>query len=429
MPAPATDAAPGRDVYTVSRLNREARALLEGGFAILWIEGEVSNLNRHRSGHWYFSLKDGGARIKCTMWRNRNMLLRFEPQDGQQVVARARVSLYEAGGDYQLQVESLEDAGTGALQRAFEELRARLAAEGLFDAARKKPLPTTPARVGVITSSGSAALRDILHVLRARFPAAGVIVYPVPVQGEAAAPAIASMLDLANARAEVDVLILARGGGSLEDLWAFNDERVARALARSVLPVVAGVGHETDVTISDFIADLRAPTPTAAAQAVVPDRHEWLRRFAQLAQRFTNAMRRQLGQDRARVDSLAGRLQRSHPGAALAQRTQRLDELDQRLRQALERRLMRAADRLAPLQRRLPAAAQSALAAARAQMEPLLRALNAVSPLATLERGYAIVRGPGGEVLRSTATLSEGDAIEAQLGAGTFAARVTALKR
>jgi exodeoxyribonuclease VII large subunit len=265
-------------------------------------------------------------------------------------------------------------------------------------------------------------------VLRARFPAAGVIVYPVPVQGEAAAPAIASMLDLANARAEVDVLILARGGGSLEDLWAFNDERVARALARSVLPVVAGVGHETDVTISDFIADLRAPTPTAAAQAVVPDRHEWLRRFAQLAQRFTNAMRRQLGQDRARVDSLAGRLQRSHPGAALSQRTQRLDELDQRLRQALERRLMRAADHLAPLQRRLPAAAQSALAAARAQMEPLLRALNAVSPLATLERGYAIVRGPGGEVLRSTAALSEGDAIEAQLGAGTFAARVTALK-
>ena len=448
MSAPAEP--PNRDIYSVSRLNREARLLLESGLGSIWVQAEVSNFSRPASGHWYFSLKDRDAQLRCAMFRQRNMLARFTPREGQLVLARGRISLYEPRGDYQLLVEHLEDAGAGALQRAYEELRARLSAEGLFAAERKRPLPAAPARIGVITSPTGAAIRDILQVLAHRFPAAAVLIYPVPVQGAAAAPAIVAALDLASARAECQVLILARGGGSLEDLWAFNDERVARAIARCALPVVAGIGHETDVTIADFVADLRAPTPTAAAQLVVPDRRVWLQRLAQLAARFGNAMRRQLQQDAARLRSHRERLQRAHPGARLTQHAQRLDELELRLHRALAARRTNAAAQLASLTARLNAMAPAArlrelqlhttglatrlqsawargLAFAGNRLDLASRALHAVSPLATLERGFAIVaRMPGGALVRRSDELRTGDAIEARFADGVVTACVTA---
>jgi exodeoxyribonuclease VII large subunit len=420
------DPATQRVVLSVSALNHAARALLEASLGTVWVEGEISNLSRPSSGHWYFSLKDRDAQLRCAMFRQRNLLARFTPRDGQLVLARGRVSLYEPRGDFQLLIEHLEDAGAGALQRAFEELRARLGAEGLFAVERKRPLPAAPACVGVITSPTGAAIRDILQVLAQRFPAAAVIVYPVPVQGAAAAPAIAAALDLASERAECDVLILARGGGSLEDLWAFNDERVARAIARCTLPLVAGVGHETDVTIADFVADVRAPTPTAAAELVVPDRRAWLQRLALLAQRFLGAMRRKLSEDAAQLRTRHDRLQRAHPGARLAQHAQRLDELELRLRRLLEGQLRTIAAPLAPLGTRLHAAWARTAAAALARVDLAARALHAVSPLATLQRGFAIItRGSDGALVQRSADAPAGTDIEARLADGVLVARVT----
>jgi exodeoxyribonuclease VII large subunit len=397
---------PSRDIYTISRLNREARVLLESGFGTLWVEGELSNLARPSSGHWYFSLKDRDAQLRCAMWRARNALTRFAPRDGQQVLVRGRVSLYEPRGEYQLIVEHIEDAGLGALQRAFEELKAKLQAEGLFALERKRPLPTLPLRIGVITSPTGAALRDVLHVLARRFPAASVLLYPVPVQGAAAVPAIVAALDQANARAECDVLIVARGGGSIEDLWAFNDERVARAIVRSVLPVVTGIGHEVDFTIADFVADVRAPTPSGAAQLVVPEYQVWLQRFRELGARFGAAMRRSLGDHDLRLRSLAERLQRAHPGTQLAQHAQRLDELEQRLQRAMRERLTRAST----------------------QLQVTVRSLHALSPLATLSRGFAIVtRVADGAVLRAASEATVGEEVDARLGSGVLRARVVRL--
>ncbi|HKC15205.1 MAG TPA: exodeoxyribonuclease VII large subunit [Steroidobacteraceae bacterium] len=397
-----------RDVYSVGRLNREARLLLESGLGTIWVQGEVSNYSRPGSGHWYFSLKDRDAQLRCAMFRQRNVLAPFTPREGQLVMARGRVSLYEPRGDYQLLVEQLEDAGTGALQLAFEQLRARLSAEGLFAVERKRSLPAAPARVGVITSPTGAAIRDILRVLADRFPAALVLIYPVPVQGAAAAPAIAAALDLASERAECQVLILARGGGSLEDLWAFNDERVARALARCAIPVVAGIGHETDVTIADFAADVRAPTPTAAAQLVVPDRHVWLQRLAQLAARFGNAARRQLQEASARLRAQRERLQRAHPGARLAQHAQRVDELELRLQRAI-RVWLRQLD---------------------SRVKLATQALNALNPLAPLERGFAMVSRSGGErPVRLASELRVDEDIEARFADGTVLARVTGSRK
>ncbi|MGH8253947.1 MAG: exodeoxyribonuclease VII large subunit [Steroidobacteraceae bacterium] len=416
-----------RQVLSVAALNRAARALIEGGFGVVWVEGEISNFSRPASGHWYFTLKDREAQLRCTMWRTRNHLLRFAPRDGQLVQARGRVSLYEARGEFQLVVEHLEDAGAGALQRAFEELRARLGAEGLFAAERKRALPVAAATVGVITSPTGAALRDILHVLAQRFPAARVIVYPVPVQGAAAAPAVAAALDLAGERAECDVLIVARGGGSIEDLWAFNDERVARAIARCAVPVIAGIGHETDVTIADFAADMRAPTPTAAAQMAVPDRRVWLQRLALLAQRFVSAVHRKLADDASLLRSRYERMLRAHPGSRLAQHAQRLDELELRLRRALDTQLQKVLTPLAPLRARLESAWSRAAAAAGSRLELAARALHAISPLATMERGFAIiVRADGGALVRRIADAPPGAEIEAHLSDGVFVAEVTA---
>jgi exodeoxyribonuclease VII large subunit len=439
----------GAEIYSVTRLNREVRVLLESGIAAVWIEAEVSNFARPASGHWYFSLKDQGAQLRCAMWKARNLLAGFTPRDGQMVLARGRVSLYEPRGDYQLLVEYIEEAGLGALKRAFEELKARLAAEGLFATERKRALPTAPRRIGLITSPTGAAVRDMLHVLARRFPAAQVLIYPVPVQGPAAAPAIVAALEMAARRAECDVLILARGGGSLEDLWAFNDEQLARSIARSPIPVVTGIGHEVDFTIADFAADVRAPTPTAAAQLVVPDRRHWLERLGQLAQRFVAAMRRQLEDERLQLGAVQARLRLAHPGARLNQNGQRLDELEQRLLRAATRVLARGDERLqhliARVQRaspgsavrelelrrsalatRLTAAIKARLVAAESRLGLASYGLQAISPLATLARGFAVVsRLSDGSIVRSAANVAPGDEIEARLAVGKLRARVT----
>jgi len=261
-----------REVYSVGRLNREARMLLEGGLPALWVEGEVSNFSCPASGHWYFTLKDRDAQIRCAMFRTRNTLTGYLPRNGQQVLLRGRISLYEPRGDYQLIAERMEDAGEGALRREFERLKAKLAAEGLFDEAIKRPLPFMPRRIAVVTSPTGAAVRDVVHILARRFPPAAILIHPTPVQGAAATESIVAAIDAVSARCECDVLILARGGGSIEDLWCFNDERVAHAIRRCAVPVVTGIGHEIDFTIADFAADVRAPTPSGAAELVVPDR-------------------------------------------------------------------------------------------------------------------------------------------------------------
>src|SRR5688572_18903449 len=270
------DTRPGRDIYSVGRLNAEARMLLESGLPALWVEGELSNFAAPSSGHWYFTLKDRDAQIRCAMFRTRNGGVGFRPKDGQHLVVRGRVSLYEPRGDYQLIAEMMEDAGEGALKREFDRLKAKLSAEGLFDAALKRPLPAMPRRIAVVTSPTGAAVRDVLHILARRFPPAAVLVVPTPVQGAAATESIIAAIDTAANRGDIDVIILARGGGSIEDLWCFNDERVARAIRRTSVPVVCGVGHEIDFTIADFAADVRAPTPSGAAELVVPDRRALL---------------------------------------------------------------------------------------------------------------------------------------------------------
>ncbi|HEY2677363.1 MAG TPA: exodeoxyribonuclease VII large subunit [Steroidobacteraceae bacterium] len=441
------EAAANRDIYSVSRLNREVRVLLERGFGPLWLEAEISNLARPSSGHWYFSLKDATAQVRCCMFRQRNMLCAFAPKDGQKVLVRARIGLYEPRGEYQLVIDHMEDSGLGALKRQFEELSAKLAAEGLFAPERKRSLPMLPKRIGVITSPSGAAIRDILHVLARRFAAVPVLIYPVAVQGAAAAAEILAAVRTAGRRAECDVLILARGGGSLEDLWAFNDEALARAIAASPIPIVSGIGHEIDFTIADFAADVRAPTPSAAAEIAVPDGEEWLASIRRLGQRLKRAMRRRVESEGERLRWLMGRASQVSPTARLAQQGQRLDELEQRLSRALRQivsdrraalgekrsrlwqlspvaRVRGTAARHAALFARLRAAGLRQLHVARERLSPLVRTLNAVSPLATLDRGYAIVSSDTGGILRNAADAAPGSLIEARLATGKIRAKV-----
>jgi exodeoxyribonuclease VII large subunit len=436
-----------RDVYSVSRLNREVRVLLERGFGSLWLEGEVSNFARPSSGHWYFSLKDAAAQVRCCMFRQRNMLCGFTARDGQKVLVRARIGLYEPRGEYQLIIDHMEDAGLGALKRQFEELSARLAAEGLFAPERKRPLPVLPKRIGVITSPSGAAIRDILHVLARRFAAVPVLIYPVAVQGAAAAPELVAALRAAGRRAECDVLILARGGGSLEDLWAFNDETLARTIAACPIPVISGIGHEIDFTIADFAADVRAPTPSAAAEIAVPDGEEWLASVNRLDHRLRRGMLRRVEAQRERLRWLTGRAARVSPMARLSQQTQRLDDLEQRLTRALRQILADRRSALgehrsrlwqsspvarvrnsvaihAALFARLKAATLARLQQARERLAPLARTLKAVSPLATLDRGYAIVSREDGVILRNAADAAPGSMIEARLAVGKVRAKV-----
>ena len=439
---------PLRKVYTISQLNAEVRVLLERGLGVVWVEGELSNLSQPSSGHWYFSLKDRNAQIRCAMFRQRNIAVGFAPRAGQHVLARGRVSVYEARGDYQLIVEHLEEAGVGALRREFEKLKVKLAAEGLFALEHKRTLPVFPQRIGVVTSPTAAALRDILHVLARRFAPATVLIYPTPVQGAAAAPGIVAALELASSRAECDVLVLARGGGSLEDLWAFNDERVARAIRACVVPVVTGIGHEIDFTIADFAADARAPTPSAAAESVVPDRRSWVTALARSAERLDAAMRRELRGAVSRLDTALQRLSLAHPGVRLAQQQQRLDDLEQRISHALRSELHHKRGRLGEVFARLvrhspdrlvrdlrvrhelfAGRLRHVLLACVARAEHRLglaqRTLDTVSPLATLARGFAIITRPAdGALIGDASRVNIGDEIEARLDRGRLRARV-----
>lgn len=445
--------APQKRIFTVSQLNREARLLIEGGLPLIWVEGEISNLSRPPSGHVYFSLKDSAAQVRCAMFRARAGLLRFQAGDGLQVLVRARVSLYEARGDFQLIVEHMEEAGHGALQRAFEELKQKLAKEGLFDATHKLPLPAVPRVIGVITSPTGAAIRDVLSVIRRRYALARVVVYPVPVQGEGAAHKIANLIRTASARAECDVLILARGGGSLEDLWAFNEEVVARAIYACTIPLVSGVGHEIDFTIADFVADLRAPTPTGAAELVTPDGDAWMRTLDDSGRRLLRAARAQLDALRERVAWCEQRLQQLHPARMLRERAQRLDELELRLNQTVRTRLQARSALLDTLRARLhrhsPAQALAALrsrgealaqrlhfaalrhlAELRNRLDIAVHTLNSVSPLATLERGYAILSDAmSGTVLASVHQARAGQKIHARLADGSISAKVNAVTK
>jgi len=419
----------------------EANFVLDGGLPAVWLEGELSNVKRYPSGHWYFTVKDENAQISCTMWKSKAARTRVAPRDGLRVLVYGKAGVYATRGTFQFNVDYLEDAGEGALQRRFEVLKASLAAEGLFDAAAKRPLPTLPRRIGLITSPAGAAIRDILHILKRRFPSIPVLLYPVAVQGAGAATEIARALTLASDRAEVDVIILARGGGSLEDLWSFNEEVVARAIRASRIPVVAGIGHETDTTIADFAADVRAPTPSGAAELVVPDQAEWRRVLEHHRRRLVAIAQRNLRSQRERVQFLHRRLQQAHPRHRLQERQQRVDELDGRLTAALRRHLDRSstryrwlAGRLAQVhpgrrialqagelqsrRERLDRAVTTLLTFQRRRFEGVVRTLQAVSPLATLERGYAIVKNEAGCVIRNAREIENGDTIHAQLAQG-----------
>jgi exodeoxyribonuclease VII large subunit len=445
--------APDRDIYTVSRLNRTARQLLEQGLPRIWLEGELSNLSRPSSGHLYFTLKDSQAQIRGAMFRNRNQLLRFKPQEGMQVLVRAKVSLYEPRGDYQLIAESMEEAGDGALQRAFEELKRKLDIEGLFRAEHKLPLPSLPRRIGVVTSPSGAAIRDVLSVLKRRFPAIPVLVYPVPVQGKAAGREIAAMLRRAGERRDCDVLILTRGGGSLEDLWSFNEEAVARAIHDCPIPVISAVGHEVDFTIADFVADQRAPTPSAAAELASPDQYEWLAQLAALQARSRRRLQQLLIANRQQLAILNRRLQLRHPGQYLRQQAQRMDELEQRLRLVIRTRfnylqyklneVMAALRQTTPihavhragmqrqaLEQRLRTAMGALLQQRQRRLAVACKSLDTISPLATLDRGYAIVtRQQDGRVLHAAGSVSTGTKIEARLAQGRLLCTVDAIAK
>ncbi len=438
-----------REIYSVSRLNREVKWLLTDSFPRLWIEGEISNFSRPASGHWYFTLKDDKAQVRCAMFRRRNQTLGFVPKDGMQVVVRAQISLYEARGEFQLLVETLEEAGDGALRRAFEALKQRLAAEGLFAAEHKRPIPPWPRRLGIVTSPTGAAIRDVLTVLRRRFPALEVTVYPCQVQGDGAAREIVRALELANRHGACDVLLLVRGGGSLEDLWPFNEERVARAIRASRIPVVTGIGHEIDFTIADFAADLRAATPSAAAESVSPDGAAVLRQVQGLRNRLETGIRRQLQQTAHQYRTLLARLERNHPARRLGDKMLRLDELEGRLHRALNHRLQQSRQRLATrraqllrhhpgmrlaqqrktltqLIQNLDGAMQRRLETARLRLGELGRALEAVSPLGTLQRGYALATDSHGRLLTDAGRVHPGEEIELRLARGRLICEVKA---
>ena len=441
---------PTANIFTVSRLNTTVRKLLEMEMGQVWLSAEISNFSQPSSGHWYFTLKDDGAQVRCAMFRNSNRRVTFRPQNGQQVLVRATITLYEPRGDYQLIAESMQPAGDGLLQQQFEQLKQRLTAEGLFEQAHKQPLPTPARRVGVITSPTGAALHDVLHVLQRRDPSLPVVIYPTQVQGAEAPSGIVRAIELANARNECDVLIVGRGGGSLEDLWSFNDERVARAIFASRIPIVSAVGHETDVTIADFVADLRAPTPSAAAELVSRNQLELVRQLQSQQQRLEMAMDYYLAQQQRSFSRLQHRLQQQHPQLRLARQQtaliklqRRLDDAVQlRLRQASrqqeraqqrlsairpELRLERARQHLQQWQHRLQQALTQQLNASKQRFGNLTAQLDGVSPLATLARGFSVTTAADGEVIKKTPQLKTGDPLKPRLDDGWVESEVTAL--
>ena len=402
-------------VISVSELNRSVRDLLERGIALGWVAGEISNFKRYDSGHCYFTLKDAGAQARCVMFRGRAQSLDWQPKEGMQVEVRALVTLYEPRGDFQLNVETMRRAGLGPLYERFLRLKEKLEREGVFDPAAKRPIPAFPGTVGVVTSLAAAALRDILATLKRRNPSINVIVYPVPVQGEGAAARIAAMLATASRRNECDVLLLARGGGSIEDLWQFNEEAVARAIRACHIPVVAGIGPETDVTIADFAADLRAPTPTAAAESVSPSRDALFERLAELAARATRAAQRRIDTEIQRIDGLARRL--VHPRTRLAASARLLGQVLARLlaaRPAISG-LERARGELA---RRLGFAIRQKLERSGQLLGRMGASLTGLDPTAVLRRGYSLTRNARGEVVRDSADLAEGEALTSTFSRG-----------
>jgi exodeoxyribonuclease VII large subunit len=445
-----------RAVYTVAELNEMLRALVEDSLPSLWVQGEISNFARPASGHWYFTLKDAHAQIRCAMFRNANLYIKPAPKEGDAVLVRARAGIYPARGELQLIVEHLEAAGTGALLRAFEALKARLSAEGLFDASLKRPLPALPRRIGLITSATGAAVHDVMTTLQRRWPLAEVLLYPVAVQGAEAPPAIIKALrelpQRAGAGSPVDVILLVRGGGSLEDLWAFNDEGLARAIRACAVPVVTGVGHEVDVTIADFAADLRAATPTAAAELITPDISEWAQRVDGRADRLEQLIERTLQQQSQKLQGLRERLQRQNPvERRLRDRAQRIDELSLRLSAALssqlrarrmqfdhlttrlknvhpQLRLKLLSRQVADIELRLQRRMREQLAQDRARLIRAGDVLSAMNPTAVLERGYAIARLPDGRVLRDSREVAVGEAFELHLMSGQLSAEVRSTK-
>ncbi|WP_420820411.1 exodeoxyribonuclease VII large subunit [Pseudomethylobacillus aquaticus] len=422
MPHVLTAQALTAQVLTVSELNRLAREVLERSIPLFWVSGEVSNFTRAASGHWYFSLKDQGAQVRCVMFRGRNSYLDWQPREGDKVEARALVTLYEARGDFQLTVESLQRAGLGALFEAFERLRMKLQAEGLFDAGRKRALPALPRQIGIVTSPDAAALRDVLTTLKRRMPGIPVVIYPTPVQGKGAAERIAAAIQRASERAECDVLIVCRGGGSIEDLWQFNEEIVARAIASCSMPVISGVGHETDTTMADFVADQRAPTPTAAAELATPDRLSLLQRLSQQQTQLHRRLQQRLQNHAQQLDFLARRL--LSPSQQLAGRSAALNQLQWRLQSASLQLASKPAVTLKQLHWRLQTAAQQRLQYRQQQLVRLSQSLSHLNPQAVLSRGYALVHLDDGTLVRSSQQLETGSTVRLVLGEGEATAVV-----
>ncbi len=442
----------GDQPLTVSQLNRSAKQLLNEHFMHLRVEGELSNLSQPASGHIYFSLKDSRAQVRCAMFKGQRRKLKFAVSDGLQVIVSAQVSLYEPRGDYQLIVDNIQESGDGALQKAFDQLKQKLHKEGLFDDQHKYPPPVLPTQIGIITSSTGAALHDIRTVLQRRFPAIPVIVYPTQVQGEKATQEIIHAIQMANDRNEVDVLILARGGGSLEDLWCFNEERVARAIFSSELPIISGIGHEVDFTIADFVADLRAPTPSAAAEHAVPLQHDWLQHFMQREQFLHQMMLKRFELGKKSLDWLQHRLKQNHPGQQLQRNAQRLDELENRLTGHWKHRFLRDTARLqqshsqlmlltpvtrlkqqqqslAFLEQRILQALRNKLKILNRKQHAIMQTLHAVSPLATLKRGYAIVCPLQSDtIIKSSSELAVDDLTETRFGNGSVISQIKEIK-
>ena len=446
-------AAPAEHVYSPSELNREIKLHLEAGFPRVVVEAEISNLARPASGHLYFSLKDDRAQIRCAMFRSSASRMGIEVANGSKVLARGRISLYEPRGDYQLIIDSLQDAGEGLLQRQFEELKKKLDSEGLFDPAFKQPLAPYPARIGLITSPSGAAVRDLLHVMDRRWPVARIRLYPVLVQGNEAPVEIFHAIEAANRQGWAETLIIGRGGGSLEDLAAFNDEAVARAVFASSIPVISAVGHETDFSICDFVADLRAPTPSAAAELATPDQTVLKESFARMRRQLLRRMRDQLQQNGQKLDQLAHRLQQRHPANRLAEQEKRLtalmaslklsvsrrlgdralvlDSLSRRLSsQRPERKLAELLDRVLTARRSMERIAVKLVSGKRVELTNLARTLNAVSPLETIGRGYAVISSlETGEVITSSSQTQAGDRISAQVRDGRLDCTVDSVRK
>ncbi|MGR5556923.1 exodeoxyribonuclease VII large subunit [Vibrio fortis] len=436
------------NIFTVSRLNAEVRLLLENEMGIVWLVGEISNFSAPVSGHWYLTLKDSRAQVKCAMFRGNNRRVTFKPQNGNQVLVKARLSLYEPRGDYQLIIESMQPEGDGRLQQEFEKLKMNLAAEGLFAQSNKQPLPEHPKRVGVITSKTGAALYDILDVLKRRDPSLPVVVYPTMVQGEEAAIQIAQAIGRANERNECDVLIVGRGGGSLEDLWCFNNEIVARTIAASQIPIISAVGHEVDVTIADFVADMRAPTPSAAAELVSRDNSHKEQAFAAKHARLVSAIRHLLMKQAQSTHALKFRLEKQHPSYQLQKQSQQLDDLDMRLRRGMTQYLKQHQQRVerkqhqlqlnSPVKRlgeqklhlqhseqKLLDAMDKTLLTTRHQLAMAAEKLETVSPLATLKRGYSITHSVSKQTVSSIEDVNVGEVIKTQVEDGVIESQVT----